>query len=336
MLALCMICFIFLNPLSNFAQVVETEGCTYALACNYNPEAATDDGSCTFPEFGYDCDGNCLLDLNNNGLCDLEEVAGCTNLDAVNYNAEATLDDGTCVVTCKGDFDNNGEIGIPDLLGFPGSFGNQCEGAGCMDPTSCNYDPDATFDFGYCQYADAFYNCDGSCINDADGDGVCNEFEVLGCTDDEAQNFDPLATKDDDSCEYGGPEYPEGMVWCSGTPTEVVEVINPATGRTWMDRNLGASEAPNGENLEAARGDLYQWGRGADGHQCRNSAFTAETSSTDQPGHDMFIIINGGTYDWRNPQNMNLWQGLNGINVPCPEGYRLPTEDPMYCQNCNP
>lgn len=195
-----------------------------------------------------------------------------------------------------------------------------------MDPTACNYDPDATFDFGYCQYADAFYNCDGSCINDADGDGVCDEFEVLGCTDDEAQNFDPMATEDDGSCEYGGPEYPEGMVWCSGTPTEVVEVINPATGRTWMDRNLGASEAPNGENLEAVRGDLYQWGRGADGHQCRNSAFTPETSSTDQPGHDMFIIINGGTYDWRNPQNMNLWQGLNGINVPCPEGYRLPTE----------
>ncbi len=29
--------------------------------------------------------------------------------------------------------------------------------------------------------------------------------------------------------------------------------------------------------------------------------------------------------DWRNPQNDNLWQGINGINNPCPSGYRIPT-----------
>ncbi len=26
------------------------------------------------------------------------------------------------------------------------------------------------------------------------------------------------------------------------------------------------------------------------------------------------------------PQDDNLWQGVNGINNPCPAGYRLPTE----------
>ena len=31
-------------------------------------------------------------------------------------------------------------------------------------------------------------------------------------------------------------------------------------------------------------------------------------------------------YDWRSPQNDNLWQGVNGINNPCPSGYRIPTE----------
>ncbi|PIX10308.1 MAG: hypothetical protein COZ75_02245, partial [Flavobacteriaceae bacterium CG_4_8_14_3_um_filter_34_10] len=31
-------------------------------------------------------------------------------------------------------------------------------------------------------------------------------------------------------------------------------------------------------------------------------------------------------FDWRSPQNNNLWQGVNGINNPCPNGYRLPTE----------
>jgi hypothetical protein len=29
--------------------------------------------------------------------------------------------------------------------------------------------------------------------------------------------------------------------------------------------------------------------------------------------------------DWRSPQNSNLWQGINGVNNPCPNGYRLPT-----------
>ena len=43
---------------------------------------------------------------------------------------------------------------------------------------------------------------DGECLNDADGDGVCDEFEVLGCTDPAACNFDPEATQDDMSCEY--------------------------------------------------------------------------------------------------------------------------------------
>jgi formylglycine-generating enzyme required for sulfatase activity len=33
-----------------------------------------------------------------------------------------------------------------------------------------------------------------------------------------------------------------------------------------------------------------------------------------------------GSYDWRSPQNDNLWQGVNGTNNPCPSGYRLPTE----------
>ena len=30
--------------------------------------------------------------------------------------------------------------------------------------------------------------------------------------------------------------------------------------------------------------------------------------------------------DWRSPQNENLWQGVNGTNNPCPNGYRLPTD----------
>jgi hypothetical protein len=92
-----------------------------------------------------------------------------------------------------------------------------------------------------------------------------------------------------------------------------------------MDRNLGASQAATSSTDANSYGDLYQWGRGADGHQCRTSPTTATLSSTDQPAHGDFIANNSGDYDWRSPQNDNLWQGVNGVNNPCPSGYRLPT-----------
>ena len=44
------------------------------------------------------------------------------------------------------------------------------------------------------------YDCDGVCLNDADADGVCDEFEIAGCTDETAANFNPDATDDDGTC----------------------------------------------------------------------------------------------------------------------------------------
>lgn len=60
--------------------------------------------------------------------------------------------------------------------------------------------------------------------------------------------------------------------------TKVVEVTNPATGKTWMDRNLGASRAATSPTDASSFGDLYQWGRGADGHQLRSSDTTSVVS----------------------------------------------------------
>ena len=125
------------------------------------------------------------------------------------------------------------------------------------------------------------------------------------------------------------PEYPAGSIFCASGATAIVEVTNPATGRIWMDRNLGATQVATSSTDANAYGDLYQWGRGADGHQCRNSATTSTLSSIDQPTHGSFILAPNYPYDWRSPQNTNLWQGLNGFNSICPSGYRLPTESEM-------
>lgn len=106
----------------------------------------------------------------------------------------------------------------------------------------------------------------------------------------------------------------------------VPTVYNSKTGKTWMDRNLGASRAANSTADSLAYGHLYQWGRGTDGHEKRNSATTSSKSSSDAPGHGKFIFVNTSTKDWRRPQNENLWQGVNTTNNPCPVGYRLPTD----------
>ena len=109
--------------------------------------------------------------------------------------------------------------------------------------------------------------------------------------------------------------------------TEIVEVTNPETGKTWMDRNLGASRAATSSTDEEAYGDLYQWGRAADGHQVvRTSGTTSALSDSDTPGHGDFILAPDSPRDWRSPQNDNLWQGVNGTNNPCPPVYRLPSE----------
>ena len=38
-------------------------------ACNYNSEA-TDQAYCTYPEIYYDCEGNCINDIDNDEECD--------------------------------------------------------------------------------------------------------------------------------------------------------------------------------------------------------------------------------------------------------------------------
>jgi hypothetical protein len=89
-------------------------------------------------------------------------------------------------------------------------------------------------------------------------------------------------------------------------------------------------------NDHHAYGSLYQWGRYSDGHELMTwtsgtsgtavNGTTSTNATTDTPGHADFITEQFGNDDWRDPQNDNLWQGVSGINNPCPQGWRVPTE----------
>ena len=112
-----------------------------------------------------------------------------------------------------------------------------------------------------------------------------------------------------------------------------------AAGYVWHDRNLGASGVAQSSDDYLAYGALFQWGRLSDGHECINwtggtsgtavNGTTTSLSVTDDPGHDLFILNGSHPQDWRNPPNDNLWQGVAGINNPCPAGFRIPTRDEL-------
>ncbi|WP_446010811.1 hypothetical protein [Candidatus Electrothrix sp.] len=104
-----------------------------------------------------------------------------------------------------------------------------------------------------------------------------------------------------------------------------VPTVTSLTGRVWMDRNLGASRVAKNLIDDEAYGDLYQWGRLADGHEKLTSGVTTNLSMGDIPGHSNFIKAPSDPYDWRSTKNDNLWQSMNEINNPCPDGFRLPT-----------
>ena len=130
-------------------------GCTDTNACNYYIEANEDDGSCELPETYYDCDGNCILDTDNDSVCDELEIIGCIEPMACNYNPDATEEiectypelyhncDGECINDADGD-------GVCD----------EEEIDGCTDFFACNYQEIATDDDGSCIVitADIFYN----------------------------------------------------------------------------------------------------------------------------------------------------------------------------------
>jgi len=98
----------------------------------------------------------------------------------------------------------NGIVNITDA-GLSGAE------AGCTDDAACNtmamYAEVTYSDDGSCTYAAENYDCAGNCLNDADGDLVCDEDEVAGCQDDSACNYNSLATDSDGSCSYPAQYY---------------------------------------------------------------------------------------------------------------------------------
>ena len=156
-------------------------GCTDRNACNFNPRAERDDGSC---DYGYECwDGSfeCIQMNCPEPPLDVVPIRGCMNMRACNYDPRAEVDDGSCVMPRQcpnGSFVCPPQV-CPDILDPPI--------LGCMNRNACNYNPRAELDDGSCYFPNSenlpngpdllYRDCNGVCLNDRDNDNVCDEVD---------------------------------------------------------------------------------------------------------------------------------------------------------------
>ncbi len=196
-------------------------GCTDPIACNYDDLAHYDDGSCTYAPEDSDCNGNCLNDADEDGICDEDELDGCTDTTACNYNYDATNNDGSCTYDCTG-------CTIPNACNYDDTATQDdgsceftsCIVVGCTDSLACNYNVEAMFDDGSCYFAEEDYDCEGNCLDDLDECGTCGGSGIPeGDCDCDGNVLDECGT-------CGGSGIPEGDCDCDGNVLDECGVCN--------------------------------------------------------------------------------------------------------------
>lgn len=162
------------------------QGCTNPVAINFNPNATIDNGTCCLQENWQTISSSGDLFFYvaaNDGTQSQQgfypDVTGfCMNSNCYMIYAFGT--DGAVQNIAI----SNDTMGVyynfttNPYLGYNIENIGINEIAGCTDPTACNYNPNATCDYGYCEY-------------------YCG-----GCMDPQALNYSAYAMFDDGSCAY--------------------------------------------------------------------------------------------------------------------------------------
>ena len=212
------------------------------------------------------------------------------------------------------------------LVLFLGLIINGCGGS--SDDSESTSTDNAT----YTWQIDSWSNC--SC---EEGINYGTQTRNVSCID---SNLHPV---DESLCTLSKPNITQS---CSTTQCPTSETIvhngisyktvtSPYTGKRWLDRNLGASQACTSQSDTLCYGDYYQWGRNSDGHEKSNSTITSTQASNLFHVPNSFITSNREHYgDWirdiDNDGSIRIanWSKTDGSSI-CPLNFRVPTSDEL-------
>ena len=167
-------------------------------------------------------------DIDDDGICDVDEVAGCQDETACNFTQDATEDDGSCDYldecgVCAGDGISEGTC---DCAGNVLDECGVCGGAGIPD-SDCDCDGNQL---------DVLGVCGGDCVSDFNSNSICDINETFGCTYNSAMNYNSEATVDDGSCIDA--ECDLELAYAAGYTDGMESVVCPEVSICPADLNL--------------------------------------------------------------------------------------------------
>jgi hypothetical protein len=152
-------------------------------------------------------------------------------------------------------------------------------------------------------------------IEDCDGDGYTNGAE-------DNISLVPEVTKLSDPYDINKACFSlRGLNYCE---------VKDASGKIWLDRNIGAKHQCLSMTDLECYGHYFQWGRDADGHEFKDAVVQPSSIDT-YPTNSM--IFGKSSSDWiLSPvedayiiDRQQAWES-NTINTVCPKGFHVPTK----------
>ena len=189
------------NPLANAddgsCEYAELFGCADSTACNYDPSAS----SSIFSFSNTDSNMTIAIEVSvglsiNLEIGDVFGVFYTNDLNELTCAGSAVWNNEALAIAAWGSESglDNGFVPSEEFTfivkKIDGSMFLLDSSMNSMPPFSSTYEPNGFgqvlsfsivsqyFDLENCDYPEEYYDCFGNCLNDADGDGVCDEFEL--------------------------------------------------------------------------------------------------------------------------------------------------------------
>ena len=113
-----------------YEEDIEIGGCNDIIACNYNPDATVNNGTCEYASDNFDCDGDCNTDIDCLGVCGgaaVNDECGVCNGDGSSCNGQES---NTSIITYNTNVDIYGFQFRVDNVDLTGVYGGNAENAG--------------------------------------------------------------------------------------------------------------------------------------------------------------------------------------------------------------